>query len=69
MSQGDDDRPLSEAMVDPEVARWDVAAMPVILGEAGGRFTDFSGVADVASGTGVATNGRVHDELLALLGR
>ena len=32
-----------EAMVDPEVALWDVAPMPVILNEAGGRFTDFVG--------------------------
>jgi histidinol phosphatase-like enzyme (inositol monophosphatase family) len=58
-----------EAMVDPEVARWDVAAMPVIMGEAGGRYSDFAGTDDIASGTGVATNGLVHDELLALLAR
>jgi histidinol phosphatase-like enzyme (inositol monophosphatase family) len=56
-----------EAMVDPEVARWDVAAMPVIIGEAGGRYSDFGGTDDVTSGTGVATNGRIHDELLTLL--
>ena len=29
-----------EAMVDHEAAVWDVAPMPVIIGEAGGRFTD-----------------------------
>jgi histidinol phosphatase-like enzyme (inositol monophosphatase family) len=56
-----------DAMVDPEVARWDVAPMPVILSEAGGRFTDFSGAADPDRGTGVATNGHIHAELLALL--
>ena len=32
-----------EAMVDPSAARWDLAAMPVIIGEAGGRFTDYTG--------------------------
>jgi histidinol phosphatase-like enzyme (inositol monophosphatase family) len=56
-----------EAMIDPEVALWDVAPMPVILGEAGGRFTDFAGAVDPSTGTGVATNGHVHDEVLALL--
>jgi fructose-1,6-bisphosphatase/inositol monophosphatase family enzyme len=56
-----------EAMVDPEVALWDVAPMPVIVAEAGGRFTDFTGAVDPAAGTGVATNGRIHDQLLGLL--
>ena len=32
-----------EAMVDPMVNRWDVSAMSVIVREAGGSFTDFSG--------------------------
>jgi histidinol-phosphatase len=56
-----------EAMVDPEAARWDLAPMPVILAEAGGRFTDFSGVATAAGGSAVATNGHVHEELLGCL--
>ena len=55
-----------EAMLDPEVSLWDVAPMPVILQEAGGRFTDLSGVADPGLGTGIGTNGLVHDELLAV---
>lgn len=56
-----------DAMVDPEVAHWDVAPMPVILAEAGGRFSTFDGSDDPRGGSGVATNGRVHDELLAVL--
>ncbi|MGH9246084.1 MAG: inositol monophosphatase family protein [Acidimicrobiales bacterium] len=56
-----------EAMVDPVVATWDVAAMPVILGEAGGFFTDFDGVTRIDGGSGVATNGRLHAALLPLL--
>jgi len=55
-----------DAMLDPEVALWDVAPMPVILEEAGGRFTDLAGVVDPGLGSGLATNGLVHDELLAL---
>ena len=39
----------------------------MILAEAGGRFTDLDGRAGADGGSGVATNGRIHDELLALL--
>lgn len=53
-----------EAMCDPEVALWDVAPMPVILAEAGGRFTDLDGVADPGRGTGLASNGHLHDAWL-----
>jgi histidinol phosphatase-like enzyme (inositol monophosphatase family) len=56
-----------DAMVDPAVDLYDVAAMPVILAEAGGRFTSLDGRDDAGGGSGVATNGRVHDELLGLL--
>jgi histidinol-phosphatase len=54
-------------MVDPAVDLYDVAAMPVILAEAGGRFTGLDGREDAGSGSGVATNGRIHEELLGLL--
>ena len=54
-----------DAMCDPEVALWDVAPMPVILAEAGGRFTDLAGNVDAGQGTGLATNGHLHDEWLA----
>jgi histidinol phosphatase-like enzyme (inositol monophosphatase family) len=56
-----------DAMVDPAVDLYDVAAMPVILTEAGGRFTTVDGREDASGGSGVATNGRIHDELLGLL--
>jgi histidinol-phosphatase len=56
-----------DAMVDPAVDLYDVAAMPVILSEAGGRFTSVDGREDAGGGSGVATNGRVHEELLAVL--
>jgi histidinol phosphatase-like enzyme (inositol monophosphatase family) len=56
-----------EAMVDPVAALHDLAPMPVILREAGGRFSDWSGRADPAGGNGLATNGAIHDTLLTLL--
>jgi histidinol-phosphatase len=55
------------AMVDPVVAPYDIAPMPVVLAEAGGRFTDLDGADTIEGGSGLATNGRVHDALLAAL--
>ena len=56
-----------EAMVDPIIAPHDVAAMPVIMQEAGGRYSDLRGSDSITSGDAMASNGLVHDELLALL--
>ena len=56
-----------DVMVDPAVSAYDVAPMPVVLAEAGGRFTDLAGNDGYAGGSGVATNGLLHDEVLALL--
>ena len=56
-----------DAMVDPEVALWDVAPMPLLLAEAGGRFTALDGRQGPGHGSGIATNGHLHDILLAIL--
>lgn len=56
----------AEAMIDPIVNPWDVAPMPVLLEEAGGRLTTWAG-ADGAGGDAVATNGRIHGALLEAL--
>jgi Inositol monophosphatase family. len=39
----------------------------VIIEEAGGRLTDLDGVRTIHSGTVLATNGALHDEVLARL--
>lgn len=57
-----------EVMIDVGAALWDLAPMPVILAEAGGRFSDFHDVVDPGRGYGVATNGLVHSEILGHLG-
>ena len=57
----------ADAMVDPVVNRWDVAAMPTILAEAGGMFSDFTGVVTDDGGTALATNQNLHPLLLGLL--
>jgi histidinol-phosphatase len=58
-----------EAMVDPVAAPYDLGPAPVVIGEAGGRFTDLGGVERIDGGDGIATNGVVHDELLVLVRR
>jgi histidinol-phosphatase len=54
-----------EAMVDPVVSVWDLAPLPVVIGEAGGTFSTLDGREDLWGGSGVATNGLIHAELLA----
>ncbi|HEY7380319.1 MAG TPA: inositol monophosphatase family protein [Gaiella sp.] len=47
------------------VSLWDLAAVQVIVEEAGGRFTDFQGVARPDGGSAISSNGYLHDVLLA----
>jgi histidinol-phosphatase len=47
------------------VSAWDLAAVQVIVEEAGGRFTDVRGEPRIDSGTAVTSNGLLHDDLLA----
>jgi histidinol phosphatase-like enzyme (inositol monophosphatase family) len=56
-----------DAMVDPVAALYDLAPMPVILAEAGGCFSDWSGRSGAAGGNGVASNGHLHPALLDVL--
>src|ERR1700685_1843664 len=58
----------AEIGLDPVVALWDLAAPRAIVLEAGGRFTDFSGAARADGGSGLATNGLVHDAVLEIIG-
>jgi histidinol-phosphatase len=53
--------------VEPEVKLWDLAALQVVVEEAGGRFTDLSGAPTPAGGSAVSTNGLLHDRVLATL--
>lgn len=47
------------------VSEWDLAAVQVIVEEAGGRFSDFAGVSRIDSRSAVTSNGLLHDELVA----
>jgi len=56
-----------EISVEHSMSTWDNAALQVIVEEAGGRFSDLHGEARIDGGSGVSTNGLLHDEVLALL--
>ena len=57
----------ADLAVEPEVSLWDLAAVKVIVEEAGGRFTDLAGVARADGGSAVCSNGLLHDQVLAAL--
>jgi histidinol-phosphatase len=54
-------------MIEVDLSAWDAAAPLVLIEEAGGRVTDFAGRRIVDSGTFVATNGLLHEEILRRL--
>jgi histidinol-phosphatase len=53
--------------LDPVVSLWDLAAVEVVVEEAGGRFTDLDGVARADGGSAVSSNGLLHNSALAAL--
>ncbi|MEM1418096.1 MAG: inositol monophosphatase family protein [Myxococcota bacterium] len=61
-------RGQADAVVDPGVQPYDVAPAAVLVREAGGRATDLRGVPTVHGEGFVASNGLLHDALLALVG-
>jgi histidinol-phosphatase len=60
-------RGQAEAMVELDLKPWDLAAIKIVIEEAGGRFTDFTGTPTIYGGTAIASNGLVHDEILSVL--
>ena len=63
---------LAEGAVDiaaePEVSVWDLAALDILVREAGGTFTGLDGAAGPHRGDAVATNGLLHERVLRSLG-
>nr|WP_269205088.1 inositol monophosphatase family protein [Motilibacter aurantiacus] len=56
-----------DVAAEPEVALHDLAALDLLVREAGGRFTDLTGQPGPAGGSALATNGLLHDDALAAL--
>ncbi|CAM3358414.1 histidinol-phosphatase [Nocardioides dubius] len=63
---------VAEGAVDiaaePELELYDMAALDIIVREAGGRFTSLDGAPGPWGGNAVASNGHLHEAALAFLG-
>jgi histidinol-phosphatase len=63
---------IAEGAVDlaaePELQLYDMAALDVIVREAGGRFTSLDGTDGPFGGNALASNGHLHDAALSFLG-
>ncbi|HWD63978.1 MAG TPA: inositol monophosphatase family protein [Solirubrobacteraceae bacterium] len=59
---------VAEIAVDPAASLWDLAAVKVIVEEAGGAFTDLAGAVTAAGGSGLATNRLLHEAVLGYIG-
>lgn len=62
---------VAEGAVDiaaePEVSVWDLAALDILVREAGGQFTSLDGAPGPHGGSAVATNGLLHRDVLSRL--
>ena len=58
----------ADLATEPEVSLWDLAAVQVIVEQAGGRFTDLAGDARPDGGSAISSNGLLHDHALTELG-
>jgi histidinol-phosphatase len=62
---------VAEGAVDiaaePQVSLWDLAALDVLVREAGGKLTAMDGTAGPHGGSAVASNGLLHEQVLSRL--
>ncbi|MFN2590762.1 MAG: inositol monophosphatase, partial [Actinomycetota bacterium] len=57
----------ADVAVEPDVSLWDLAAVQVIVEEAGGRFTNLEGERRPDGGSALSTNGALHRQVLESL--
>jgi len=55
----------ADAVIDYSARHFDLAPMPVVIEEAGGRFSDLDGRRTFTTGNGIASNGVLHETLLS----
>ena len=54
----------AEVMLEGEISPWDIAAVSIIVEEAGGLLTDDMGNAVITAGHCISTNGLIHETIL-----
>ena len=53
-----------DVAIEPSLALWDMAALEIIVREAGGKFTNTAGQNGPFGGSGVSTNGLLHNAVI-----
>ena len=53
-----------DVAAEPSLAIWDMAALDIIVREAGGRFTNMAGVDGCLGGSGLSTNAAIHQKIV-----
>jgi histidinol-phosphatase len=56
-----------DVAVEPSLALWDMAALDIIVREAGGRFSNVAGVDGSLGGSGLSTNSAIHQKIVDAL--
>ncbi|PQM46895.1 Histidinol-phosphatase [Mycobacterium talmoniae] len=56
-----------DVAAEPEVSVWDLAALDILVREAGGTFTSLEGTPGPHGGSAVASNGVLHEGVLSRL--
>jgi len=54
-----------DVAIEPKLAVWDMAALDIIVREAGGSFTNTAGQNGPFGGSGVSTNGALHNAVIS----
>ena len=53
-----------DVAIEPSLALWDMAALDIIVREAGGRFSNVAGVEGSLGGSGLSTNSAIHQKIV-----
>ena len=53
-----------DVAIEPSLAIWDMAALDIIVREAGGRFTNTAGIDGSLGGSGLSTNSAIHQKIV-----
>jgi histidinol-phosphatase len=56
-----------DVAIEPSLALWDMAALDIIVREAGGRFTNVAGSDGSLGGSGLSTNSAIHQKIVEAL--
>ena len=53
-----------DVAIEPSLALWDMAALDIIVREAGGEFSGTNGISDPFQKSGLSTNGILHTKIV-----